>query len=436
MDLVLGLSVTSTAVRWVLVEGTSGEGAPVDRGALDITDDAPFDADGLLSVLLDANEPVVESGVHAVGVTWTTDADAAALAVLEALDARGVQNVVSVSEIEAAEALAGGIAEIAGYDDVAVCIFEPDATLVAVVNAAGVTVDRHDRPTDGDDNVELTSSVIALNLNDRQLDSIFVVGSSDLDTAVSSIDTVAAAPVISSAEADMAMARGAAVAAALAVNTLDGAAGTAAETARDVEDRRVDVRRRRRSGHPGGLAVGRAGSSGYSGCALRTDSERERHRRAGSGRSAVGGEDGAGRAKAGAASRRTAQAGSRRKARSRGTPAACRTPAACGAAAGSDDGRCASGSRRACTGSACVCPARAGPGVCTARAGPGVRSAAAASPGGAAETATARQDHRAHSDHQPVPRAAAAHYSTPNAVDCATSALYMTRKANVRSLFA
>ena len=223
MDLVLGLSVTSTAVRWVLVEGTSGEGAPVDRGALDITDDAPFDADGLLSVLLDANEPVVESGVHAVGVTWTTDADVAALAVLEALDARGVQNVVSVSEIEAAEALAGGIADIAGYDDVAVCIFEPDAMLVAVVNADGVTVDRQDRPTDGDDNVELTSSVIARDLNDRQLDSIFVVGSSDLDAAVSSIGTVAAAPVISSAEADMAMARGAAVAAALAVNTLDGA---------------------------------------------------------------------------------------------------------------------------------------------------------------------------------------------------------------------
>ena len=125
MDLVLGLSVTSTAVRWVLVEGTTGEGAPVDRGVLDITDDAPFDAEGLLSVLLDANESVVESGVHAVGVTWTTDADAAALAVLEALDARGVQNVVSVSEVEAAEALAGGIADFAGYDDVAVCIFEP-----------------------------------------------------------------------------------------------------------------------------------------------------------------------------------------------------------------------------------------------------------------------------------------------------------------------
>ena len=175
-------------------------------------------------MLLDANESVVESGVHAVGVTWTTDADAAALAVLDALDARGLENVVSVSEIEAAEALASGIADIAGYDDVAVCIFEPDATLVAVVNADGVTVDRQDRPADGADNVELTSSVIALDLNDRQLDAIFVVGSSDLDPVVSSMDTVAAAPVISSAEADMAMARGAAVASAVAVNTLDVAA--------------------------------------------------------------------------------------------------------------------------------------------------------------------------------------------------------------------
>ena len=35
------------------------------------------------------------------------------------------------------------------------------------------------------------------------------------------MDTVAAAPVISSAEAHMAMARGAAVASALAVNTMD-----------------------------------------------------------------------------------------------------------------------------------------------------------------------------------------------------------------------
>src|ERR1700754_5111627 len=118
MDLVLGLSVTATAVRWVIVEGPNGDGDAVDRGALDVTDLETFDAEALLTVLLDANESVVESGVHAVGVTWTTDGDAVAGAILEALEARELQNVVSVSEIEAAEALAGGIADIAGYEDV------------------------------------------------------------------------------------------------------------------------------------------------------------------------------------------------------------------------------------------------------------------------------------------------------------------------------
>lgn len=218
MDLVLGLSVTSTAVRWVLVEGWTGDGDAVDRGVLDINDVESFDAEALLTVLLDANEAVVENGVHAVGVTWTVDGDATAGAILAALEARGVQNVVSVSEIEAAEALAGGIAEIAGYEEVAVCVFEPDATLVALVGPDGVTVDRQDLPVDG--NIEVASSVIALDLNDRHLDAIFVVGSTELDPVVQSMNTVAAASVISSAEADMAMTRGAAVASALAVNAM------------------------------------------------------------------------------------------------------------------------------------------------------------------------------------------------------------------------
>jgi hypothetical protein len=221
MDLVLGLSATSTAVRWVLSEGLTGGGAAVDRGALDITDVETFDAEALLTVLLDANEAVVESGVHAVGVTWTADGDAVANAILAALEARDLNNVVAVSETEAAEALACGIADIAGYEDTAVCIFEPDATLVAVVDPDGVMVDRQDRPTDGTENIELTSSVIALDLNDRQLDAIFVVGSTELEPAIAEMGAVAAAPVISAAEADMAMARGAAVAAALAVNDLD-----------------------------------------------------------------------------------------------------------------------------------------------------------------------------------------------------------------------
>ena len=223
MDLVLGLSVTSTAVRWVLVEGVTGDGDAVDRGALDIVDGVEFDAEALLTVLLDANEAVIENGVHAVGVTWTPAGEEIAGPIVEALQERGVQNAISVSETEAAEALASGIADIAGYENVAVCVFEPGYTLVAVVNADGVSAEPQNLP----DDVELAASVIALDLNDRQLDAIFVVGSADLDPVVSSMDTVAAAPVISAAEADMAMSRGAAVASAMAVNSMDGGSPTA-----------------------------------------------------------------------------------------------------------------------------------------------------------------------------------------------------------------
>jgi hypothetical protein len=219
MDLVLGLSMTSTAVRWVLVDGTTGEGAPMDRGALD-TAETTLDADRLLETLLD-DENLAESTIHAIGVTWANDADSDASTVLDALEARGLENVVAVSEIEAAEALATGIAEIAGYDDVAVCIFEPEGALVATLGADGVTVERNDRPLDSAEAVDLTSTTVALDLNDRALDAIFVVGSADLDPIVSTLEAVAAVPVISAAEADMAMARGAAVASAQAVNALD-----------------------------------------------------------------------------------------------------------------------------------------------------------------------------------------------------------------------
>ena len=225
MDLVLGLSVTSTAVRWVLVEGTTGEGAPIDRGALDIAAIATFDADGLLDALLDDEEAVPESRVHAVGVTWTSEAETVASAVLQALAARDLENVVAVSEIEAAEALASGIADIAAYDDVAVGIVEPDAAVVAMVNADGVTVERLDRPLDRADAVELSCGVIAmLDLNDWRPDAIFVVGSDETDLVVSCLADIASSPVISAAEADMALARGAALASAIAVNTLDAQA--------------------------------------------------------------------------------------------------------------------------------------------------------------------------------------------------------------------
>jgi hypothetical protein len=218
MDLVLGVSMTSRAVRWVLVEGTTGEGATVDRGTFDLAD--AVDPDELIDVLL-VDEP--DQRMHAVGVTWTNEAETAASGVLDVLRARGYDNVIAVSELEAADVLASGIAGIAESEDIAVCIVEPDSAVVAVVDADRVAVDRLSRPADGSDVVELPSSVMAmLDLDDWRPDSIFVVGSAeDLDLITSTLEGVTDAPVFSAAEADLALARGAALASARAVNSLE-----------------------------------------------------------------------------------------------------------------------------------------------------------------------------------------------------------------------
>jgi hypothetical protein len=201
VDLVLGLSMTSADVRWVLVEGTTAEGATVRRDAVD------FDT------LDDVIAAVGENRLHAVGVTWANEAESAASTLLDALADRGLDNVITVSEEEAADALAIGIADRGGYSEVAVCIVDPDDALVALVDADGVTTERVG-PTAED-------VLVVLDRSDGRPEAIFVLGSADdIDSIASSFDG-AAAPVITAAEADLALARGAALASAQAVNTLE-----------------------------------------------------------------------------------------------------------------------------------------------------------------------------------------------------------------------
>ena len=201
MDLVLGLSMTSADVRWVLVEGTTAEGATICRGTADF---------GTLDEVLAA---VQENRLHAVGVTWADAADTAASTLLDALTDRGVANVITVSEQEATESLALGIADRGGYTDVAVCIVDPDDALFTMVSSDGETTERVDPSAD--------DMLALLDRHDAQPEAIFVLGSADdLDSIPASFHG-AAVPVITAAEADGALARGAALASAWAVNTLD-----------------------------------------------------------------------------------------------------------------------------------------------------------------------------------------------------------------------
>ncbi|KGI66802.1 hypothetical protein MJO55_04050 [Mycolicibacterium rufum] len=202
MDLVLGLSMTPSSARWVLVEGTTGDGATLNRGARALQD---FDAGALLDSLMADAAP---RRVHAVGLTWAAAAESAASEVWQALTDRGVENVIAVSDIEAAEALALGIAEMAACERVAVCVAEPGPSVLAAVTPDGVTADRVDFFDVGD--VEVVGP-----------DAVFVLGSGDVAGVVSALQQRTDVPVVSAEQADLALARGAALASASAVAMLD-----------------------------------------------------------------------------------------------------------------------------------------------------------------------------------------------------------------------
>jgi hypothetical protein len=201
VDLVLGLSMTSADVRWVLVEGTTAEGPTICRETVD------------LDTLDDIIAAVADNRLHAIGVTWASEAEAAASKLLDALADRGLDNVITVSQEEAAEALAMGIAGRGGYRDVAVCVVEPGEAVVALVDADGVATERVD-PT-ADDMLPL------LEQSDAQPEAIFVLGTADDIDSIATSFHDAGKVVITAAEADLALVRGAALASARALNTLD-----------------------------------------------------------------------------------------------------------------------------------------------------------------------------------------------------------------------
>ena len=215
MDLVLGLSITSAAVRLVLVEGATGEGDTVDHDVLDIA--TAVDASALLHNRVIAGAQ--RNTLHSIGVTWTAEAAADGSRVLEALARGGFENFLAVSECDAADAVAAGIAGVAGCDDVGVCIVEPEAAVVAVVNPQGPLVDRIDRRLHGGDADELVRTLVPmLDPGGWTPEAIFVFGSADdLDLVLSTLRSAVESPVVSAADPDLALAKGAALAAARAM---------------------------------------------------------------------------------------------------------------------------------------------------------------------------------------------------------------------------
>ena len=221
MDVVLGVSMTPTTVRMVLVEGGNADGVTVDQDNFDITTngDAPTitSLDQVISAILGTREDAAEGGyqVTSTAVTWADPAQAAALR--EGLAARKIENVMLVSAFSAAAALAQAVGNATNYAHTALLYVEPDTATLAVVNTADGSVAyvrQRFLPEDDDEAVAaLVEMVDGADEIAPHPEGLLVVGSGiDIPLIKPALEAATSLPVSAPEEPEMALARGAALA--------------------------------------------------------------------------------------------------------------------------------------------------------------------------------------------------------------------------------
>jgi hypothetical protein len=221
LDTVLGLSVTPTALGWVLAEGHGADGTILDHRELELQGDgglsAVSTADQVADEVLRVNTLAAESDQHlrVIGVTWNDEASAHAALLLESLMDAGFDNVVPVRWLEAVETLARAIAPVIGYEQTAVCILEHDWSTVVMVDAhADGTQTAAKQVSGGFDG--LTSWLTGMFDRDGWRPAGVVVVGSDTDISALSwqLEKALPVPVFAQTMAQVTVSRGAALAAA------------------------------------------------------------------------------------------------------------------------------------------------------------------------------------------------------------------------------
>jgi hypothetical protein len=225
---VLGLSMTPTSVGFVLVEGQGTDGATVDHEAFEVDTSrgrTPVDTSEQVTAAVLRTQEIADLNGHpvqSVGVTWSDDANTEAALLLKSLTDSGFENVVAVRLPEATEALARGIGRVIGYEKTAVCVIEPYAVIVLGVDTrdgAVQTAVNHTLHSD-DDLVWWLNAIF--DRDDWQPEALVIVGSDiHLDAITAQLEEALSIPVFAPAEAQLALARGAALASAHNLKLID-----------------------------------------------------------------------------------------------------------------------------------------------------------------------------------------------------------------------
>ena len=167
--------------------------------------------------MLGTQESAAEGGhvLKAIGVTWSDRIEAAALR--DTLADRGIRDVMLVSELHAAGALAQAAGRAVGYESTGLLFIDRDtATLSVVRSDDGSIVKVLSRSLHSTDAMAvLADMVAAVEAQEARPQGMFVVGSGvDIASVKSHLADLVAIPVSAPEESGLALARGAALAAA------------------------------------------------------------------------------------------------------------------------------------------------------------------------------------------------------------------------------
>ena len=219
VDIVLGVSVTTTTVRMVLIEGEKADGVIIECATFDTADGVvkPSPSEQISAAILATQQTAFSKGHHLVtsGVTWDLEPEPATLS--DSVAARDLHNVVLVAEENAAAALAQTVGRALGYDTTAVMVMRPETATLSVVDSDdGSIVEARMCTLDGGDATDILPAMAAtLETTNPKPGSVFVVGSTSAVCSVkSSLERLIPQPVIVPEEPEFALARGAALAAA------------------------------------------------------------------------------------------------------------------------------------------------------------------------------------------------------------------------------
>ena len=261
MDTVLGLSLTSRSVGWVLVEGRDADGNIVDHDDFEVRAGAGVQAvntsEQASAGVLDAQAAAAsyDQRLHVVGVTWSDDAAAESALLLESLNDAGFDNVVPVRLHEACDMLARAIAPVVGYDKAAVCVLDGESTVVVMVDSCDDEPQTAIKQLTGGPGRLVQWLTALFDRSSWQPGGIVVVGAGeDLEALSRRLKKVVPVPVITQTGAELALARGAALASAQSTEFTD------AEMVETINSWRADHGTSRQNSYAGALTMLAAGA--------------------------------------------------------------------------------------------------------------------------------------------------------------------------------